>query len=97
MHWNNRLVKDKSGEITVREAYYNDKNELVAYNKDPIAPIGDSLEEIKGQIEKIFIDISTNQEIIDEATVKFAEWEGVEEPIASDADAPNYERDNDKS
>lgn len=56
MHWNNRLVRHKTEHeeyFTIHEVFYNDKEEIMGMTENPIAPHGDSVEEIKETLERM--------------------------------------------
>ena len=47
MKWNYRVIESK-GVFRIHEVYYNEKKEITAISEDPIAPLGETLEELKG-------------------------------------------------
>lgn len=55
MHWNYRVIKkrEKYGDVYyIHEAYYEgDDPRPTMISENPIAPLGDSLEELKGDLE----------------------------------------------
>lgn len=50
--WNYRLFKNSNGDFSVREVYYNEKNEVEFWVDRPCSPFGEDLEEITSDINK---------------------------------------------
>jgi hypothetical protein len=50
MKWNYRVIESE-GVFRIHEVYYNEKNEITAISEDPIAPLGETLEELKGDLK----------------------------------------------
>lgn len=50
MSWNYRVIEHE-GIFTVHEVYYNDKGDITSISQDPMGPSGDSLEELKADME----------------------------------------------
>jgi hypothetical protein len=50
MTWNYRVIENE-GMFHIHEVYYNDKGEITAISEDPIAPAGETLEELKGDLK----------------------------------------------
>jgi hypothetical protein len=50
MTWNYRVILNNDI-YQIHEAYYNDAGEITAVTEDPIAPAGDTLEELTDDIE----------------------------------------------
>jgi hypothetical protein len=50
MTWNYRVVESK-GVFQIHEVYYNDKGEITAMSEDPIAPAGETVEELKNSLK----------------------------------------------
>jgi hypothetical protein len=74
--WNNRIVKhekDDSVWYSVHEVFYNENGGINGYTEEPISIIGETVEEVKSQLEMIMKDIEKN-EVIDASTVKFEDW-----------------------
>jgi len=50
-YWNCRVML-KDGHVAVHEVYYNDNGEVEGYTRDPVAPSGETLEELTETFEK---------------------------------------------
>jgi hypothetical protein len=50
MSWDYRVMED-DGMFTIHEVYYNDKGDITSISQDPMGPSGDTLEELKGDME----------------------------------------------
>ena len=71
--WNNRIVKhEKDGIIwcSVHEVFYNENGGINGYTEGPITIVGETVEDVKSQLEMIAKDIEKH-EVIDASTVKF--------------------------
>jgi hypothetical protein len=53
MYWNHRLVKGPAGEFTMREVYYDDDGTIIGWTEDPIAPFGNTTEEIIVELDRM--------------------------------------------
>lgn len=57
MKWNYRLMRhtDAFGRehLALHEAYYNDAGEVTAWTEEPSHPFGESLDEIRGDLDKM--------------------------------------------
>ena len=74
--WNNRIVKhEKDGIIwcSVHEVFYNENGGINGYTDKPITIVGETVEDVKSQLEMIAKDIEKH-EVIDASTVKFEDW-----------------------
>ena len=74
--WNNRIVQhEKDGIIwcSVHEVFYNENGGINGYTEEPITIVGDTVEDVKSQLEMIAKDIEKH-EVIDASTVKFEDW-----------------------
>jgi hypothetical protein len=49
--WNYRVVKNE-GVFAIHEAYYDDAGEVMTITVEPMAPRGDSLAELRADLEK---------------------------------------------
>ena len=70
--WNNRIVKHKKDDAvwySVHEVFYNDNGGIKFYTENPITIFGETVEEVKSQLEMITKDIQEH-EVIDASTVK---------------------------
>lgn len=71
MHWNNRIVKDKHGYHTLREVFYNEKNEIMGFTVEPMYPRGDDLEEFLKSLQQIVRDVERSKgDVLDEESIK---------------------------
>jgi len=50
MIWNYRVIESK-GVFHIHEVYYNGKGEITAMSEDPIAPAGETIEELKNALK----------------------------------------------
>jgi len=50
MTWNYRIVV-KDGQYNIHEVYYDDKDNPEFFTVDPVGPSGESLEELRGDLE----------------------------------------------
>ena len=74
--WNNRIVQhEKDGIIwcSVHEVFYNENGGINGYTESPITIVGETVEDVKSQLEMIEKDIEKH-EVIDASTVKFEDW-----------------------
>ena len=46
MIWSYRIFRDKNSRYSIREVYYEQDGRLLSYGKNPVAPVGSSLEEL---------------------------------------------------
>ena len=79
--WNNRIVKHEKDDIVwyaVHEVFYNDSGEICGYTERPITILGETVEDVKSQLEMIMKDIEKH-EVVDASTVKFEDWYNEEE------------------
>ena len=61
MTWNYRVIKHTTDDVIyygIHEVYYDDKQEPSSYSEDSIAPYGQTLEEIKSDLEKMVTALS---------------------------------------
>lgn len=50
MSWTYRVMR-VDGEYGIHEVYYNDAGALSSYTEEPVSPIGETLEELLGDME----------------------------------------------
>lgn len=50
MSWEYRVI-EHDGMFTIHEVYYNDKGDVISISQDPMGPSGDTLEELKSDME----------------------------------------------
>ena len=48
--WDYRVI-EHDGTFTIHEVYYNDKGDITSISQDPMGPSGDTLEELKNDME----------------------------------------------
>jgi hypothetical protein len=76
-HWNHRVLKqtlpDGTEWYTVREVYYNDDGSIFAYTERPVEIAGESLAELRQEIEWILACL--DQEMLIEGEVEFVDDE----------------------
>lgn len=53
MSWDYRVI-EHNGMFTIHEVYYNDRGDITSMSQDPMGPSGDTLEELKGDMEYFF-------------------------------------------
>ena len=76
MMWNNRIIKhEKDGTVwySVHEVFYSESGGVNGYTEDPITILGETVKDVKSQLEMITKDIEKH-EVIDASTVKFEDW-----------------------
>ena len=49
MSWDYRVI-EHDGMFTIHEVYYNDKGDITSISQDPMGPSGDTLDELKGDM-----------------------------------------------
>jgi hypothetical protein len=76
-HWNHRVLKqilpDDTEWYTVREVYYNDDGSIFAYTEDPVEIVGESIAELRQELEWILACL--DKEILVEGEVEFVNRE----------------------
>jgi hypothetical protein len=72
MTWNYRVIENK-GMFHIHEVYYNDKEEITAISEDPIAPAGETLEELKGDLK--YYQQALKRPILKKEEVTFADMD----------------------
>ena len=81
MTWNHRVVKIKDSDgadwLSIREAFYNSKGELTAYTSEPVDVSGETLGELRQTLR--WMGLALSKPIIDDATVKFAQEDQLNE------------------
>ena len=74
--WNNRIIKHEKDDTvwySVHEVFYSENGGVNGYTEDPITILGETVEDVKSQLEMITKDIEKH-EVIDASTVKFEDW-----------------------
>ena len=57
----------------IHEVYYKGGN-IVAISADPIHPIGDTFEELRGELRRMFID-ALGKPVLDYDHIEFGDWD----------------------
>ena len=74
--WNNRIVKhekDDTAWYSIHEVFYREDGAIYGYTENPITILGETVEDVKSQLEMIMKDIE-KYEVIEASTVKFEDW-----------------------
>jgi hypothetical protein len=74
--WNNRIIKHEKDDTvwySVHEVFYHENGGINGYTEDPISIVGETVSDVKTQLEMIMKDIKKH-EVIDASTVKFEDW-----------------------
>ena len=74
--WDNRIVKHEKDDTvyySVHEVFYKEDGRIYGYTENPITILGETVEDVKSQLEMIMKDIEKH-EAIDASTVKFEDW-----------------------
>ena len=50
MSWDYRVIEHE-GMFTIHEVYYNDKGDITSISEDPMGPSGETLEELKDDMQ----------------------------------------------
>ena len=76
MMWNNRIIRHKKDDTvwhSVHEVFYSENGGINGFTEEPITILGETVEDVKSQLEMITKDIE-KLEVIDASTVKFEDW-----------------------
>lgn len=73
MTWDYRVIEDKEN-FRIHEVYYNDAGEITAISEDPIAPEGETLEELKDDLKYYFAALK--RPVLKKDEIKFASMTG---------------------
>jgi hypothetical protein len=67
MSWDYRVIEHE-GLFTIHEVHYNDKGDVTSISQDPMGPSGDTLEELKGDmeyfLEALYMPVLKKKEIV---------------------------------
>lgn len=78
MVWNYRVIEhDKL--FYIHEVYYNDNGDITAISEDPMHPHGETLEELKNDMEYFLQALS--RPVLQKEKIKFAKMDGMEEQV----------------
>lgn len=77
-YWNYRVVRSRSEleneyYYSIREVYYNDKNEIVGISSESQKPIGNSLEELQVNIERMLK--ACEKDVLIEDEIHYGDWD----------------------
>jgi hypothetical protein len=70
MTWNYRVIENE-GMFHIYEVYWNDKGEITAISEDPIAPAGETLEELREDLK--YYQQAIKRPILKKEEIKFAD------------------------
>lgn len=70
MTWNYRVIESE-GMFHIHNVYYNDKGDITAISEDPIAPAGETLEELKGDLK--YYQQAVKSPILKKEDIEFAD------------------------
>lgn len=79
MIWNYRVIEHDRF-FAIHEVYYNDKGDITAISEDPMEPSGQTLEELKGDLE-YFLQ-ALNKLVLKKNKIKFAPMDGIGNKLA---------------
>lgn len=79
MIWNYRVIEHDRF-FAIHEGYYNDKGDITAISEDPMEPSGQTLEELKGDLE-YFLQ-ALNKPVLKKNKIKFAPMDGIGNKLA---------------
>lgn len=84
MTWNYRVIKstDEHGEtlLQIHEAFYNDSGELSLITENPVTPAGETLDELKADLEHMLEDLM--HPVLEAGKIQFAK-------LVNDDDGPS--------
>ena len=72
MSWDYRVI-EHHGAYTVHEVHYNEKGGIISISEDPMGPSGETLEELKADIE--FFLQALGRPVLKKEEIEFAEAE----------------------
>jgi hypothetical protein len=75
-YWNYRVIESEDV-FRIHEVYYNSKGEITGFSENPITPLGDTLEELKGDL-KYYLQ-ALDRPVLKIEEIVFAEMNGPEE------------------
>ena len=73
--WDYRII-EHDGAFTVHEVHYNDKGDIISISEDPMGPSGETLEELKEDME-YFLQ-AFNRPVLRKEEIEFAEMDDEE-------------------
>ena len=78
--WDYRVIEDH-GAFTVHEVHYNDKGDIISISEEPMGPSGETLEELKDDME--FFLQALDRPVLRKGEIEFAKMDDSEEGDAS--------------
>lgn len=81
-YWNYRVIESEEV-FCIHEVYYNSKGEITAFSEDPITPLGDTLDELKGDLE--YYLQALDRPVLKKEEIVFAPCEGKKRGIKKTA------------
>jgi hypothetical protein len=78
--WNYRVIEHEKM-FYIHEVYYNDKGEITAISENPMHPCGESLDELKSDME-YFLQ-ALNRPVLKKEEIRFALMDGMGTNISS--------------
>ena len=72
MHWNYRLCRDVDADeeyFSIREVFYNEKNEIIGWTAEPVSILGDTAENFLAALDRARNDCM-NREVLDLTTTQ---------------------------
>lgn len=72
MTWNYRVIESE-GMFNIHEVYYNDKGKITAISEDPIAPAGETFEELKRALK--YYQQAVKRPILKKEEIEFADMD----------------------
>lgn len=78
MVWNYRII-EHDRMFYIHEVYYNDNGDITAISEDPMHPHGETLEELKNDLE--YFRQAFIRPILKKEKIKFAPMDGVEDSL----------------
>ena len=78
--WDYRVIEHE-GAFIIHEVHYNDKGDIISISEDPMGPSGETLEELKADME-YFLQ-AFNRPVLRKEEIEFAVMDDGEEGDAS--------------
>jgi hypothetical protein len=70
--WDYRAI-EHHGAFTIHEVHYNDKGAIISISEDPMGPSGETLEELKADME--YFLVALDKPVLRREEIEFAEAE----------------------
>ncbi len=81
-YWNYRVIESEEV-FRIHEVYYNSKGEITAFSEDPITPLGETLDELRGDLE--YYLQALDRPVLKKEEITFAPCEGKKKKITKTA------------